>query len=77
MAVQPPDSMQSGALKALEFDRIVEAVCRLAQTPPGAEQLARLHPLNDADAVAVRAGDDRGDGALSVGYRTDRAARAR
>ena len=31
--------MQSGALKALEFDRIVEAVCRYAQTPPG---LARL-----------------------------------
>jgi len=45
--------MQSSALKALEFDRIVEAVCHLAQTPPGAEQLARLHPLNDADAVAA------------------------
>ena len=44
--------MQSGALKALEFDRIVDAVCRLAQTPPGAEVLARLHPLSDADAVA-------------------------
>jgi DNA mismatch repair protein MutS2 len=44
--------MQSGALKALEFDRIVEAVCRLAQTPPGSEQLARLHPLTDAGAVA-------------------------
>src|SRR5436190_15499689 len=45
--------MQSSALKALEFDRIVEAVCRLAQTPPGTEQLARLHPLSDADAVAA------------------------
>jgi DNA mismatch repair protein MutS2 len=45
--------MQSGALKALEFDRIVEAVCRLAQTPPGSEQLARLHPLTDAGAVAA------------------------
>jgi DNA mismatch repair protein MutS2 len=44
--------MQSGALKALEFDRIVEAVCRLAQTPPGRDQLARLHPLTDAGAVA-------------------------
>ena len=44
--------MQSGALKALEFDRIVEAVCRLAQTPPGADHLARLHPLIDARAVS-------------------------
>jgi DNA mismatch repair protein MutS2 len=44
--------MHSGALKALEFDRIVEAVCRLAQTPPGADQLARLHPLTDPDAVS-------------------------
>src|SRR5437899_9432683 len=44
--------MHSGALKALEFDRIVEAVCRLAQTPPGADHLARLHPLTDPDAVS-------------------------
>jgi DNA mismatch repair protein MutS2 len=44
--------MQSGALKALEFDRIVEAVCRLAQTPPGSDHLARLHPLSDASAVS-------------------------
>jgi DNA mismatch repair protein MutS2 len=44
--------MQSGALKALEFDRIVEAVCRLAQTPPGSDYLARLHPLSDAGAVS-------------------------
>ena len=36
--------MQSGAFKALEFDRIVEAVCRLAQTPPGATTLAELQP---------------------------------
>src|SRR4051795_13028071 len=36
--------MHPGALKALEFDRIVEAVTRLAQTPPGADRLARLHP---------------------------------
>src|SRR5258708_2703597 len=47
--------MHLGALKALEFDRIVEAVCRLAQTPPGRDQLARLHPLRDArDAAAGR-----------------------
>src|SRR5260221_2563880 len=43
--------MQSGALKALEFDRIVEAVRRLAQTPPGSDHLARLHPLSDAGMV--------------------------
>jgi DNA mismatch repair protein MutS2 len=36
--------MHPGALKALEFDRIVEAVTRLAQTPPGADRLARLQP---------------------------------
>src|SRR5258708_6045396 len=45
--------MQSAALKALEFDRIVEAVCRLAQTPPGSDHLARLHPLSDASAVSA------------------------
>jgi dsDNA-specific endonuclease/ATPase MutS2 len=45
--------MQSGPLKALEFDRIVEAVCRFAQTPPGAARLAALQP--DIDANAVRA----------------------
>jgi DNA mismatch repair protein MutS2 len=45
--------MQSGVLKALEFDRIVEAVCRLAQTPPGSDHLARLHPLSDASAVSA------------------------
>ena len=43
--------MQPGALKALEFDRIVDAVCRLAQTPPGAQTLARMHPSDDAGAV--------------------------
>ncbi len=45
--------MQSGPLKALEFDRIIEAVCRFAQTPPGAARLAALQP--DIDASAVRA----------------------
>jgi len=44
--------MHSGALKALEFDRIVAAVVRLAQTPPGAERLAKLQPQHDPGAVA-------------------------
>jgi DNA mismatch repair protein MutS2 len=44
--------MLSGALRALEFDRIVDAVVRLAQTPPGAARLARLQPLIDARAVS-------------------------
>src|SRR5829696_1883058 len=44
--------MQPGALKALEFDRIVTAVARLAQTPQGGERLAALHPLHDAADVA-------------------------
>ena len=44
--------MHSGTLKALEFDRIVAAVVRLAQTPPGAERLAQLQPQHDPGAVA-------------------------
>lgn len=44
--------MHPGALRALEFDRIVEAVSRFAQTPPGAARLAELHPLTDPRAVA-------------------------
>ena len=52
LAIEPSDHMQSGALKALEFDRIVEAVRRLAQTPSGSDLLARLHPLTEAGAVA-------------------------
>jgi DNA mismatch repair protein MutS2 len=44
--------MQAGALKALEFDRIVASVTRLAQTPPGGARLAGLHPLHDADEVS-------------------------
>lgn len=44
--------MQPGALRALEFDRIVEAVSRLAQTPSGAERLSGMRPLTDATAVA-------------------------
>ncbi|HEU4892696.1 MAG TPA: endonuclease MutS2 [Vicinamibacterales bacterium] len=44
--------MQAVTLRALEFDRIVGSVTRLAQTPPGAAQLARLHPSPDPDAVS-------------------------
>ena len=43
--------MNAGALRALEFDRIVEAVGRLALTPFGAARLARLEPQTDAPAV--------------------------
>ena len=45
--------MQPGALKALEFDRIVAAVERLAQTPFGAARLARLAPAHEPDAVSA------------------------
>ena len=48
----PPD-MHAGALRALEFDRIVDAVERLAQTPPGAGRLAELQPSHDAREVAA------------------------
>jgi DNA mismatch repair protein MutS2 len=45
--------MQPTALRALEFDRIVDAVHRLAQTPPGGDRLARLHPSTDPRDVAA------------------------
>jgi DNA mismatch repair protein MutS2 len=45
--------MNPGALRALEFDRIVEAVGRFALTPGGAARLARLQP--QAESAAVRA----------------------
>jgi DNA mismatch repair protein MutS2 len=45
--------MHAGALRALEYDRIVEAVRRFALTPPGAARLAKLQPLTDARAVAA------------------------
>jgi DNA mismatch repair protein MutS2 len=44
--------MQPSALRALEFDRIVEAVRDFALTPMGAERLGRLHPSTDARTVA-------------------------
>ncbi len=45
--------MQLGALRALEFDRIVEAVRGFALTPMGDERLARLAPSTDPSAVAA------------------------
>ena len=44
--------MHSGALRALEFDRIVEAVKSFALTPMGAERLGRLAPSSDDPTVA-------------------------
>ena len=44
--------MQPGALRALEFDRIVDAVTGFAATPMGAERLARLAPSTDPHRVA-------------------------
>ncbi len=44
--------MQPSALRALEFDRIVEAVTGFALTPLGAERLGRLQPSIDPQRVA-------------------------
>src|SRR3954464_13513899 len=44
--------MQPGVLRALEFDRIVEAVRGFAITPMGDERLARLAPSTDPHTVA-------------------------
>src|SRR5262245_13127300 len=44
--------MNAGALRALEFDRVVEAVGRFALTPGGAARLQRLEPLTDAAPVS-------------------------
>jgi DNA mismatch repair protein MutS2 len=44
--------MQSAALKALEFDRIVEMVRGFAVTPMGDERLARIAPSSDPQKVA-------------------------
>src|SRR5438105_15070475 len=43
--------LHPSALKAVEFDRIVGAVTRIAQTPPGRERLSRLNPAVDAEEV--------------------------
>ena len=44
--------MHSAALKALEFDRVVEMVRGFAMTPMGDERLARLTPSGDPQKVA-------------------------
>jgi len=44
--------MQPSALRALEFDRIVDAVADFALTPMGAERLSRLAPSTDRQQVA-------------------------
>ncbi|MCC7416477.1 MAG: endonuclease MutS2 [Acidobacteria bacterium] len=44
--------MHLGALRALEFDRIVDEVRALALTSMGAERLARLAPATDPQEVA-------------------------
>ncbi len=43
--------MNPGALRALEFDRIVSVVTGLAVTPAGTARLARLRPLTDPGRV--------------------------
>src|SRR5687767_11408687 len=43
--------MNQGALRALEFDRIVAVVAGLAVTPTGQDRLADLHPMTDASNV--------------------------
>ena len=43
--------MHAGALRALEFDRIVSVVAGLAVTPTGEARLAQLAPMLDAAAV--------------------------
>src|SRR4029453_18684792 len=44
--------MHAGALRALEYDRIVSVVAGLAVTPTGHDRLAQLEPMTDAAAVA-------------------------
>ena len=45
--------MHAGALRALEFDRIVEVIRGFAQTPQGEAHLAALQPSTEARAVAA------------------------
>jgi len=45
--------MHAGALRALEFDRIVAVVRGLAVTPTGEARLAELHPSTDAADIAA------------------------
>jgi DNA mismatch repair protein MutS2 len=43
--------MHPGSLRALEFDRIVQSVCRFAQTPWGLVRLEALQPEVEAETV--------------------------
>ena len=43
--------MNPGALRALEFDRIVDAVTAMAVTPTGRDRLAELHPHTEIEDV--------------------------
>jgi DNA mismatch repair protein MutS2 len=45
--------MHPGVLRALEFDRVVDAVKALALTAMGEERLARLQPSSDSQRVAA------------------------
>jgi DNA mismatch repair protein MutS2 len=45
--------MHAGALKALEFDRIVEVIRAFAQTPAGEARLDQLAPVTSVSAVAA------------------------
>src|SRR5688572_10799681 len=44
--------MHAGALRALEFDRIVSVVAGLAVTSTGQQRLAALAPMTEASTVA-------------------------
>ena len=45
--------MHAGALRALEFDRIVSVVTGLAVTSTGHDRLADLQPMTDAARVVA------------------------
>ena len=75
--VTPEPPMHPGALRALEFDRIVERVGRWRRRPLArAARLARWHPLTRSGGVAG-ARRDRRDRPVSPRHRPDRPARAR
>jgi DNA mismatch repair protein MutS2 len=58
--------MHAGALRALEFDRIVSVVAGLAVTSTGEERLAALEPMTDPAAVArAQRGTTEGAGFLA------------
>ena len=68
--------MQPGVLRALEFDRIVEAVRGFALTPMGDERLARLAAVDrSAEGRAAAGGDDRDGRAIIDAERRASAAR--